>query len=118
MDPHTGEILAMANEPTFNPNAYRDSQETERRNRAVQDLYEPGSTFKVVTASAAIEEKVMPIDTMIDTNPGVIHIAGRPKPVTEASHHNYGVLSFDRRHRPARATSARSRSACASAPSG
>ncbi len=62
MNPHTGEILAMANEPTFNPNAYRDSQETERRNRAVQDLYEPGSTFKVVTASAAIEEKVMPID--------------------------------------------------------
>jgi cell division protein FtsI (penicillin-binding protein 3) len=95
MDPHTGEILAMANEPTFNPNAYRDSQETERRNRAVQDLYEPGSTFKVVTASAAIEEKVMPITTMIDTNPGVIHIAGRPKPVTEASHHNYGVLSFE-----------------------
>jgi len=95
MNPHTGEILAMANEPTFNPNAYRDSSETERRNRAVQDLYEPGSTFKVVTASAAIEEKVMPIDTMIDTNPGVIHIAGRPKPITEASHHNYGVLSFE-----------------------
>ena len=94
MNPHTGEILAMANEPTFNPNAYRDSQENERRNRAVQDLYEPGSTFKVVTVSAAIEEHVMPIDTMIDTNPGVIHIAGRPKPVTEASHHNYGVLSF------------------------
>jgi cell division protein FtsI (penicillin-binding protein 3) len=95
MNPHTGEILAMANEPTFNPNAYRDSSELERRNRAVQDLYEPGSTFKVVTASAAIEEKVMPITTMIDTNPGVIHIAGRPKPVTEASHHNYGVLSFE-----------------------
>src|SRR4249920_338648 len=94
MNPRSGEILAMANEPTFNPNAYRDAQETERRNRAVQDLYEPGSTFKVVTVSAAIEEKVMPIDTMIDTNPGVIHIAGRPKPVTEASHHNYGVLSF------------------------
>ena len=36
----------------------------------MQDLYEPGSTFKVVTASAAIEEKVMPIDALIDTNPG------------------------------------------------
>jgi len=94
MNPRTGEILAMANEPTFNPNAYRDSEETERRNRAVQDLYEPGSTFKVVTASAAIEERVMPIDTMIDTHPGVIHIAGRPRPVTEASHHDYGVISF------------------------
>jgi cell division protein FtsI (penicillin-binding protein 3) len=95
MNPHTGEILAMANEPTFNPNAYREFDDAQRRNRAVQDLYEPGSTFKVVTASAAIEEKVMPIDTMIDTHPGVIHIAGRPKPVTEASHHDYGVLSFE-----------------------
>jgi cell division protein FtsI (penicillin-binding protein 3) len=94
MNPHTGEILAMANEPTFNPNAYRDFDDEDRRNRAVQDLYEPGSTFKIVTASAAIEEHVMPIDAMIDTHPGVIHIAGRPKPVTEASHHDYGVISF------------------------
>ena len=74
MNPRTGEILAMANEPTFNPNAYREFDETERRNRAVQDLYEPGSTFKIVTASAAIEEQVMPIDTLIDTSPGCIRI--------------------------------------------
>ncbi len=94
MNPHTGEILAMASEPTFNPNSYADSAEIDRRNRAVQDLYEPGSTFKVVTASAAIEDKVIPIGTMIDTNPGILHIPGRPRPVTEASHHNYGVLSF------------------------
>jgi cell division protein FtsI (penicillin-binding protein 3) len=94
MNPRTGEILAMANEPTFNPNAFRDSLETERRNRAVQDLYEPGSTFKVVTASAAIEEKVMPIDTMIDTNPGRLYIAGRSRVITDDSGHNNGVLSF------------------------
>jgi cell division protein FtsI (penicillin-binding protein 3) len=94
MNPYTGEILAMASEPTFNPNVYGEFSDTARRNRAVQDLYEPGSTFKVVTASAAIEDKVMPIDTMIDTNPGVLHITGRPKPVTEANHHNYQVLSF------------------------
>jgi cell division protein FtsI (penicillin-binding protein 3) len=94
VNPRTGEILAMANEPTFNPNAYREVDEEVRRNRAVQDLYEPGSTFKVVTASAAIEEKVMPIDAMIDTHPGVLHIAGRPRAVTEASHHDYGVISF------------------------
>ena len=60
----------MANEPTFNPNAYPRCAENERRNRAVQDLYEPGSTFKIVTASAAIEEKVMDVDALIDTNPG------------------------------------------------
>jgi cell division protein FtsI (penicillin-binding protein 3) len=93
MNPHTGEILAMANEPTFNPNAYRESDESERRNRAVQDLYEPGSTFKVVTASAAIEEKVLPIDTFIDTNPGRIKLLGRPA-ITEDGGRNYGVLSF------------------------
>ena len=84
----------MANEPTFNPNAYRDSQETERRNRAVQDLYEPGSTFKVVTASAAIEEKVMPLDTMIDTNPGRLYVAGRSRLIIDDAGRNNGVLSF------------------------
>jgi cell division protein FtsI (penicillin-binding protein 3) len=92
MNPATGEILAMASEPTFNPNAFRDSQEAERRNRAVQDLYEPGSTFKVVTASAAIDEKVMSVDTLIDTNPGVIRIGNRK--IDEFRGHNYHTLSF------------------------
>jgi cell division protein FtsI (penicillin-binding protein 3) len=93
LNPRTGEILAMANEPTFNPNAYREATDVERRNRAVQDLYEPGSTFKVVTASAAIEEKLFSPDALIDTNPGMVKLAGRPA-ITEDSHHNYGVLSF------------------------
>ena len=57
MDPSTGEILALANAPDFNPNAYRDAREELRRNRAMQDLYEPGSTFKIVTAGAALEER-------------------------------------------------------------
>jgi cell division protein FtsI (penicillin-binding protein 3) len=92
MNPKTGEILAMANEPTFNPNAYREAAETERRNRAVQDLYEPGSTFKIVTASAAIEENVMPIDALIDTNPGFIRIGNSI--VDEYHGKKYGVLSF------------------------
>jgi len=93
MNPHTGEILAMANEPTFNPNTYRDAGELERRNRAVQDLYEPGSTFKVVTASAAIEDKVFTPETLIDTHPGAIKLAGRPA-ITEDTHRDYGVLSL------------------------
>jgi cell division protein FtsI (penicillin-binding protein 3) len=92
MNPHTGEILAMANEPTFNPNVYRDAAEGDRRNRAVQDLYEPGSTFKIVTASAAIEENVMPVNTMIDTTPGYIRIGNSR--VDEYAGHKYGVLSF------------------------
>ena len=90
MDPHTGEILALANEPTFDPNQYRDSTDVARRNRAVQDLYEPGSTFKVVTASAAIQEKLMPVDTMIDVRGGRINLGSRVVRDT----HDYGILSF------------------------
>jgi cell division protein FtsI (penicillin-binding protein 3) len=92
MNPHTGEILAMANGPTFNPNVYAKSSETARRNRATQDLYEPGSTFKSVTASAAIEERVMPVDALIDTNPGLIRIGNRV--IDEYRGHNYHTLSF------------------------
>jgi cell division protein FtsI (penicillin-binding protein 3) len=90
MDPRTGEILAMASEPTFNPNAFEDAEEAERRNRAVQDAYEPGSTFKVVTASAALQEHVVGVDDMIDARGGRIAIGSRVIPDT----HDYGVLSF------------------------
>ncbi|MEW6321248.1 MAG: penicillin-binding protein [Acidobacteriota bacterium] len=90
MNPHTGEILAMANWPTFNPNAYNVSSAAERRNRAVQDLYEPGSTFKVVTASAALEEGVVRPDDPIDVSAGAIRLGSS----TVRDMHRYGVLSF------------------------
>jgi cell division protein FtsI (penicillin-binding protein 3) len=92
MDPFTGEILALASYPTFNPNAYRDFHDEDRRNRAIQDLYEPGSTFKIVTASAALEQKILKPGDYVDTNPGVIRFGSRV--VDEDKHHNYGVLSF------------------------
>jgi cell division protein FtsI (penicillin-binding protein 3) len=93
MDPSTGEILAMASYPTFNPNAVGRASADQLRNRAVADVYEPGSTFKIVTASAAIEGHVeMPWD-MIDTNPGYITPAGRSRPIYD-THHN-GVISFE-----------------------
>jgi cell division protein FtsI/penicillin-binding protein 2 len=64
MDPMTGEILAMAARPTFDPNAYRESDREFWRNRIVSDTFEPGSTFKLVTASAALEDKrVVPTDS-------------------------------------------------------
>jgi len=90
MNPHTGEILAMANEPSFNPNSYNKFDEVIRRNRAVQDLYEPGSTFKVVTVSAALEEKVMTPNTIIDTHPGRIEVGGTV--IRENANHDYGVI--------------------------
>jgi cell division protein FtsI (penicillin-binding protein 3) len=91
MEPNTGEILALANWPTFNPNAFGKADERERRNRAIQDLYEPGSTFKVVTASAALEEHVVGPNDPIDCAPGYITFPGR-KPIYDF--HRYGTLSF------------------------
>lgn len=62
MDPKTGQILALANMPTFDPNHVDGSDPSTRRNRAVTDIYEPGSTLKTVTASAALNEKVVDLD--------------------------------------------------------
>ena len=92
MDPHTGEILAMASWPTFNPNQYAGTSVSALRNRAVQDLYEPGSTFKIVTASAALQEGVITPDDLVDTQGGVIKFPGR-RPITDMGH-DYGVLTF------------------------
>lgn len=58
MDPKTGEILAMANRPTYDPNFPQNAGLDTRRNRALCDMFEPGSVFKIVTASAALEEGI------------------------------------------------------------
>ena len=90
LEPGTGDILALANEPTFNPNARSLSDADARRNRATQDFYEPGSTFKVVTASAALEERVVHPEQEIETSPGVVYFGFSPI----RDFRNYGVLSF------------------------
>ncbi len=56
MNPHTGEILALANRPTFDQNRHANATPDQIRNRSICDLFEPGSVFKIVTASAALEE--------------------------------------------------------------
>ncbi len=90
MAPRTGEVLAMANAPTFNPNAYREYEPDRRRNRGVQEIYEPGSTFKILTASAAMAEGLFDLDEPIDVSEGSIRIASRE--VRDVG--RYGVLSF------------------------
>lgn len=90
MDPQSGEILALANWPTYNPNAYRQAPVSSQRNRAVQDLYEPGSTFKIVTAAAAFEEKVVDVADLIDVSAGQMRFGAR----VIRDDHRYGVLSF------------------------
>src|SRR5207247_4286007 len=64
--PRTGEVLAMATRPTFNPNRFNAYPSSRWRNRAVADAYEPGSVFKVFTAAAALQEKVVDPDEVID----------------------------------------------------
>ena len=71
-NPHTGEILALANRPTFNPNLRKQIKPETLTNRAVSYVYEPGSTFKLVTISAALEEKVTKPDELFDCQMGSI----------------------------------------------
>ncbi len=75
MDPRTGEVLALAIRPTFNPNSFKAATDADRRNRAVTDPFEPGSTFKVILAAAALEEGVVrPADRLYAEN-GAIRVA-------------------------------------------
>jgi len=91
MDPRTGEILAMANRPGFNPNSWQRYRPRSWRNRAVTDTYEPGSTFKLVTAAAALEEGVVSPSDGIYCGEGSIQVGGR---VIHDAHKEKGRLTF------------------------
>jgi cell division protein FtsI (penicillin-binding protein 3) len=75
-NPKTGEILALANRPTFNPNLAREITPQKLKDHAVSDVYEPGSTFKLVTIAAALEEKLTRPDEVFDCQMGSIVING------------------------------------------
>jgi cell division protein FtsI (penicillin-binding protein 3) len=87
-NPRTGEILALANRPTFNPNLSRDISPAKLKDHAVSDIYEPGSTFKIVTISAALEEGVTRPDEVFDCQMGSIVING----MRIHDHKPYGLL--------------------------
>lgn len=76
MNPNTGEILAMANWPRFNPNAANGAPAESRMNRAVSALYEPGSTFKLITLAAAFDQEITRPNEVFDCENGAIYIAG------------------------------------------
>jgi cell division protein FtsI (penicillin-binding protein 3) len=76
VEPFTGEVLAMAGQPTFNPNRYGAYPSSRWRNRAVSDAFEPGSIFKIVTAAAGIQENVVSPDEVLDCGHGRIEISG------------------------------------------
>lgn len=75
-DPRTGEILALANFPTFNPNVFNEVPKEALKDRAVSDVYEPGSVFKTVTYSSAIEQHLIKPDDRIDCQNGSINVFG------------------------------------------
>jgi cell division protein FtsI (penicillin-binding protein 3) len=90
LDPNTGEVLAMANVPRFDPNRARGTVADQYRNRAVTDVYEPGSTFKAFLAAAAIEERVTRPEERIGCENGRYPVGRR----TIRDAHPHGVLTF------------------------
>ena len=90
MDPRTGEILALANAPSFDPNQSQKYPAEARVNGALQTIYEPGSTFKIVAYSAAIEKGLVKPEDKIDCQMGQITVAGR----LIHDHHPFGVLTI------------------------
>ncbi len=74
LDTQSGEILAMVNQPSFNPNADRSNRGGKLRNRAVTDVFEPGSTMKPFTVAAALDRGTIRADSQIDTSPGYFRV--------------------------------------------
>jgi cell division protein FtsI/penicillin-binding protein 2 len=88
--PATGEILALASWPGYDPNLYSAASDEARPNRAIHHLYDPGSTFKIVTAAAALENHGAALTDVFDCRAGSIASAGTPI----RDHKNFGILSF------------------------
>ncbi|NLE01308.1 MAG: penicillin-binding protein 2, partial [Fibrobacter sp.] len=92
MDPVSGRILAMANEPSFDPNIPGNFSGSQRQNKCIGAVYEPGSTFKLVTAAAAMQEKIKSEQDIIYGNNGVFEIYKQ----TIRDHNPYGNLTFSK----------------------
>jgi cell division protein FtsI (penicillin-binding protein 3) len=90
LEPFTGEVLALANYPSFDPNHYNKQSAEQRRNRAVTDSFEPGSTFKTILAAAALEEGVVGKEDLFYCEMGKYPYAGKIIHDT----HPHGWLSF------------------------
>ncbi|MBM6549744.1 peptidoglycan D,D-transpeptidase FtsI family protein [Marinomonas ostreistagni] len=91
LDVRTGEVLAMVNQPSYNPNDRSDIEPEQLRNRAVIDLFEPGSTMKPFSVTAALRSGQYSTESVIDTNPGYIRF-GR---YTIRDFRNYGEIDLE-----------------------
>jgi len=92
-EPATGSILAMANHPAFDPNEYWESPVSHHRNRAVSDIFEPGSTFKIVPASAALNEHLVAPSDVLETGVREVRYRGRTIELPD-DHHTYDELTM------------------------
>jgi len=92
LDSHTGEVLAMVNYPVYNPNGDKAGSPDSMRNRAITDMYEPGSTMKSLTLVAALESGRFTPETIIDTSPGRIRVGPKVYPDPR----NYGAITLTR----------------------
>lgn len=90
MDPFTGEILALANRPNYDLNNLGRANRADVRNRPITDIYEPGSTFKIVVGAAALEENLVTLNKTFDCGRGSIEVGG--KVIHDA--HRHGLLTF------------------------
>lgn len=93
MDPSSGKIIGMGSRPTFNPNDYQNSTPEERRNRAISMVYEPGSTFKIITGSAALEEGAITLDDKFEDK-GYLQIGPRVITNWDSDLRGSGMLTF------------------------
>jgi len=90
VDVESGEILALVNQPSFNPNNRQNLKASHLRNRAITDLFEPGSTVKPFTVLAALESGKYKPHSLINTSPGTLRVGKK----LVRDHRNYGVLSL------------------------
>ena len=91
LDPNTGEVLAMVNQPSYNPNDRTQFDPSRYRNRAITDIFEPGSSVKPFVVAAALESGQYHADSVIDTSPGSLWVNGR---IITQDNNNLGVIDL------------------------
>ena len=90
IDAHSGEVLAMVNLPSYNPNSHQNQTASHRRNRSITDVFEPGSVIKPFTLAAALDRKLFGRKSVINTAPGYMKVTGYPI----RDFRNYGALDL------------------------
>ncbi|MFA6808852.1 MAG: penicillin-binding transpeptidase domain-containing protein, partial [Eubacteriales bacterium] len=93
MDPMTGKVLGMGSRPSFDPNNYYDTKAEQRRNLATSMIYEPGSTFKIITGAIALEEKIIASEEKFN-DPGYLKVGNKVITNWDSEEKSHGVITF------------------------